>query len=111
MKKIGLIVNPIAGIGGPVGLKGSDGEDIQKLALSKGAVKESGKRAEAAFALVGTCKDDILLYCGPGEMGETIAKNLELEHQVVPAIHSNTTAADERPRRRSDRFCRRRRHG
>ena len=43
MKRIGLIVNPVAGIGGKVGLKGSDGEEVCRRALSLGAVRESGQ--------------------------------------------------------------------
>ena len=34
---IGLVVNPIAGLGGAVGLKGSDDPRIQEMALQKGA--------------------------------------------------------------------------
>jgi len=44
-----LIVNPVAGIGGRVGLKGSDGAEIQKKALALGAVPESLNRAIQAL--------------------------------------------------------------
>src|ERR1700709_546372 len=47
---IGLIVNPVAGLGGRVGLKGTDGADVQRRALELGATAGSPSRADRTLA-------------------------------------------------------------
>jgi len=95
MKKIGFIVNPVAGIGGKVGLKGSDGADTLARALSLGAVPESGRKALAAMTSLKEYEKDIDLYTYPGEMGEDILKAAGLHYTVLGSISSgHTTAGD-----------------
>ena len=52
MFRFGLIINPYAGIGGAVGLKGSDGEDTVREALARGAERRSALRARQALELL-----------------------------------------------------------
>ena len=68
--KIGLIVNPFAGLGGSVALKGSD--NVAKDALVKGAVPQAGKRCATALeALRGL---DVELFTYAEDMGENCAQ-------------------------------------
>ena len=42
--RVGLIVNPVAGLGGSVALKGSDGRAIQQQARDRGAEPKAAER-------------------------------------------------------------------
>jgi predicted polyphosphate/ATP-dependent NAD kinase len=74
--KLGFIVNPIAGMGGRVGLKGTDGEGTLEKALSLGAVPESPIKARKALEVLIPYKEKIEIYTYPGKMGEDEAKEL-----------------------------------
>lgn len=92
--KLGLIVNPVAGLGGRVGLKGSDGEEIQKRALELGAVPGAQGRAAQALERVGSIVNtDIITW--PVEMGEDVAKGCGLDPTVVGSIEPGRTSAED----------------
>lgn len=81
--KIGLIVNPIAGIGGKVGLRGSDGPEIVAKARALGAVPESNAKTVQALQALAHNTDQAELYTCPGEMGETACQKAGLPCQLV----------------------------
>lgn len=93
-RTLGLIVNPVAGLGGRVGLKGSDGLAIQKMALQLGAVPRSLSRATLALESVGPMADVTLMTC-PGEMGEDAARACGLQPTVIGTIKPGSTTPDD----------------
>lgn len=95
MKRIGLIVNPAAGIGGRVGLKGSDGEETLKRALELGAVRESGKKALIALRVFGTAEElpEVEIYTCPGDMGENVCRAAGLNCKVIDCIGMRNAGA------------------
>jgi predicted polyphosphate/ATP-dependent NAD kinase len=107
VKRLGLIVNPMAGIGGRVGLKGSDGADIQQRALELGAVPLAGERTAAALEpLLRPLADVMELLAAPGEMGETVALRCGYSPRTLPLPkrqRGETTADDTRQAARAMR--------
>ena len=94
-RKLGLVINPIAGIGGRVGLKGSDGVEIQKKALELGAVPQSLNRAVQALERVTLIKDDLKIVTYPTKMGENAAKKCGFAPIVIGSIKKDETTAED----------------
>lgn len=78
--KVGLVVNPFAGLGGPAGLKGSDGIDTVKLARQRGVTSRIAERIEPVLALLGACD----LVTAPGDLGQKWCEIAHLNPAVVP---------------------------
>ena len=94
-KRLGLIINPKAGLGGSVGLKGSDGETIQKQALALGAIPKALGRTIEALRSLETLQNQIKVVTYPGEMGADAAVACGFTPVVIGAIKAGkTTAAD-----------------
>ncbi|MFC9917272.1 ATP-NAD kinase family protein [Agromyces binzhouensis] len=95
---IGFIVNPVAGIGGPAGLAGSDGADVQRRAAERGARSRAAERAATALAVVAAGRPDEHVVTAAGPMGEDAVRSAGLRPIVVwhprdPSSSSDTTDA------------------
>ena len=96
MKKIGLLVNPIAGMGGRVGLKGTDGVDVLERAILLGAVQEAPEKSKRALSKVVDLKDTFIIYTASGQMGEEQCKELDLNYEVVYNVGVKSSVEDSR---------------
>src|SRR5699024_6031192 len=90
-RKIGLIVKPIAWVGGKVGLKGSDGVVEEAMALGSVPMSEQNAfRAVQEFAN----RQDVIFVAG-GSMGEEIVLSAGLNCEVVYHTISEKTADED----------------
>lgn len=95
--KLGLIVNPYAGMGGRVGLKGTDGQDIQKRSRELGAIPEAPSKAIEALKQLVPIQDQVQIITYPYEMGEEEAKACGFKPKAIGSIRrAETTAQDTR---------------
>jgi predicted polyphosphate/ATP-dependent NAD kinase len=95
MKKLGLIINPIAGMGGRVGLKGTDGSEILEKAIKLGAKPIAHRRALETLTALTSLKDSIILFTGPHKMGEDAAIESGFLPQIIAGVFFSTTTAKD----------------
>ena len=96
MRRIAVVVNPIAGMGGRVGLKGTDGKVAE--ARERGATQRAPDRARTALDSLAEVGRDIELSTYGDPMGESIARAAGFDPLVVgaPEDPDATTGADTR---------------
>lgn len=93
MFRLGLIINPYAGLGGSVGLKGSDGETIRSEALARGADFRAPQRMARALQILLEFREQIEIYCFAGDMGEKVALDLGFNTYVIGSAQQNPSEA------------------
>jgi len=90
----GLLVNPLAGVGGSVALKGSD--DVYQQALERGAHPWAPDRTRRALKAAGESLRRCRWLTWGGAMGETYLRELGLECEVLGSPPPTSTARDMR---------------
>jgi NAD+ kinase len=87
MRTIGVVINPIAGMGGRVGLKGTDGKAAE--AADHGAEPRAPDRAVIALRALADASPDVPVLAAGGVMGADAAVEVGLDPEVVtgpPAV-------------------------
>lgn len=95
MFKLGLVVNPYAGIGGALALKGSDGAQTRAKAMALGAEQKALLRAETALKVIEPLKGLIQVFTASGQMGADLAASLGFETRCVYTCPNTQTEAED----------------
>ncbi len=93
MFKLGLIINPVAGVGGSVALKGSD--DMVEHALDLGAELKANTRTQTALSVLLPYQNEIIVYTVNNQMGEQAAKELGFNVKLVYQTRNDNTQSSD----------------
>jgi predicted polyphosphate/ATP-dependent NAD kinase len=94
--RLGIVVNPIAGIGGRLAFKGSDDVALVAAARERGENAVAPERTTEALRLLAALGDGLELLAYAGAMGEEEARSAHLSPTVVGSIGPVTSARDTR---------------
>ncbi|WP_263141046.1 ATP-NAD kinase family protein [Pseudomonas sp. RIT-PI-AD] len=89
---LGLVINPFAGLGGAVGLKGSDGAEVVARARRLGAHGNAPARALRALQRLAGSQMEVIT--ATGELGEQVCREAGIEARVIGPPHPQGSARD-----------------
>jgi predicted polyphosphate/ATP-dependent NAD kinase len=92
--RIGLIVNPVAGIGGRLAVRGSDLFGSLENACAQGGTPVAQERTARALRRLRQIAGDVVLLTASGAMGADVAGQCGYEPQAVKQSSETTTASD-----------------
>jgi len=90
---VGLVVNPLAGIGGPAGLAGSDGAAVQREALRRGGRPRASSRAVEALRVLAAAHAGAEVLTAAGAMGEDAVREAGLVPRVVYSASASASTS------------------
>lgn len=88
MNRIGFVVNPVAGMGGRVGLKGTDG--LVDAALERGAEPRAPHRATEALEALHARAPETDLFTWGGKMGAVEARDAGFDPRILGQPSTST---------------------
>lgn len=96
--KLGVLVNPFAGIGGALALKGSDGAEIREKALAMGAEQKANEKMAKALSILEALSGQFTVVTALGEMGETVCESLGIPYEVIYTPNAEQTEGEDSER-------------
>lgn len=95
MFRLGLVINPLAGLGGATALKGSDGADVVREAQRRGAEARAGDRTRRCLAALAERREQLHILTWDGCMGADAARAEGFEPEVLGSAAADTTTAED----------------
>ena len=91
--RVALIVNPIAGMGGFVGLKGTDGAATARRALSLGAKPMASSKARRALRVFQSTGSAAEFLAPEADMGGGLLNELGIGYSPLPRLEDSSAAS------------------
>jgi predicted polyphosphate/ATP-dependent NAD kinase len=94
---VGLLINPLAGLGGSLAMKGSDGQMLRDRVAQVPEIQRDRalQRAVRALTILAASHQQVRFSCWAGEMGERALQGLDVSYTVLGTVDAALTSASD----------------